>query len=151
MSLGLSRRSGEPPRQLLSVASLFNLEALYAKAGLDTGAVADARAMRSPWLPVHRRPGLGGRPGASRWRSHSAACLLDLDGVIIDGSFSRELLAATLAQVDVALDRYGWEGVTRPTLLAGTIGADARAIGGALLPLYGSFAPDRDLFLKDDV
>jgi hypothetical protein len=32
--------------------------------------------------------------------------------------------------------------------LAGTIGSDARAIGGALLPLYANFAPDRDLFLK---
>ena len=28
------------------------------------------------------------------------------------------------------------------------IGPDARALGGALLPLYARFAPDRDLFLK---
>jgi hypothetical protein len=33
-------------------------------------------------------------------------------------------------------------------LLPGTIGSDARAIGGALLPLYANFAPDRELFLK---
>ena len=39
-------------------------------------------------------------------------------------------------------------GVGRPAVLAGTIGSDARAIGGALLPLYANFAPDRDLFLK---
>jgi hypothetical protein len=38
----------------------------------------------------------------------------------------------------------------RPRVLAGTIGSDARAIGGALLPLYANFAPDRDLFLKLD-
>ena len=150
MSLGLSEVQGEPPRQLLSVASLFTLEKMYAKAGLDTGAVADARAMRSPWLPV-TQAWLGRTAPGIALAAHGATALLDLDGVIIDGSFSRELLAATLAQVDVALDRYDWEGVTRPTLLAGAIGADARAIGGALLPLYGSFAPDRDLFLKDDV
>jgi hypothetical protein len=35
-------------------------------------------------------------------------------------------------------------------VLAGTIGSDARAIGGALLPLHANFAPDRDLFLKMD-
>jgi len=26
--------------------------------------------------------------------------------------------------------------------------SDARAMGGALLPLYANFAPDRELFLK---
>ena len=36
----------------------------------------------------------------------------------------------------------------RPAVLEGTIGADARAMGGGLLPLYANFAPDRDLFLK---
>ena len=29
-----------------------------------------------------------------------------------------------------------------------TIGPDARALGGALLPLHANFAPDRELFLK---
>jgi hypothetical protein len=38
--------------------------------------------------------------------------------------------------------------VARPQLMAGTIGSDARALGGALLPLYANFAPDRELFLK---
>ena len=70
--------------------------------------------------------------------------------MIIDGSFSRELLAALLARSASALDHYSWEGVLRPAVLAGTIGSDARAIGGALLPLYANFAPDRDLFLKVD-
>ena len=46
------------------------------------------------------------------------------------------------------MDRYNWEGVVRPAVLEGTIGADARAMGGGLLPLYANFAPDRDLFLK---
>jgi hypothetical protein len=32
--------------------------------------------------------------------------------------------------------------------VAGSIGSDARALGGALLPLHESFAPDRDIFLK---
>jgi hypothetical protein len=35
-------------------------------------------------------------------------------------------------------------------VLPGAIGSDARAIGGALLPLYANFAPDRELFLKVD-
>jgi hypothetical protein len=79
---------------------------------------------------------------------NSAACVLDLGHVILDGSFSRSLQAALLAALDAALARYDWEGVTRPALLPGTIGADARALGGALLPLHANFAPDRELFLK---
>lgn len=65
-------------------------------------------------------------------------CLLDLDGVIIDGSFSREVLAALLVEVGHALDSYDWQGVARLDLLPGSIGSDARAIGGVLLPLFAT-------------
>ena len=78
----------------------------------------------------------------------SATCLLDLEGVIIDGSFDRALLDQLLAQVERALECYSWEGIARPQVLGGTVGSDARAVGGAFLPLYAHFAPDRDLFLK---
>ncbi|MED5620272.1 ROK family transcriptional regulator [Ideonella sp. BN130291] len=150
LPLGLAAPgSNAPPPQLLSVASLLNLERLYAAAGLDTGAVADTRALAAPWLQ-HTQQWLHDAGAAVALSVNSAACLLDLDGVIIDGSFSRELLQALLRATGEALDRYSWEGVMRPQVLAGTIGSDARAIGGALLPLYANFAPDRDLFLKLD-
>ena len=58
------------------------------------------------------------------------------------------LLGLLLARTEAAFAGLDWEGVVPPQLLAGTIGSDARAIGGALLPLYANFAPDRDLFLK---
>ena len=74
--------------------------------------------------------------------------MLDLESVILDGSFSRALQSRLLAAIESALGNYSWEGVTRPVLQGGTIGPDARALGGALLPLYANFAPDRDLFLK---
>ena len=135
------------PPQLLSVASLLNLELLYLAAGLDIGAVADGRALQAPWAP-HTQAWLQDAAAAIALAVNSAACLLDLESVILDGSFSRALQAALQAALDRALDRYSWEGVTRPALLAGTIGSDARALGGALLPLHANFAPDRELFLK---
>jgi hypothetical protein len=52
--------------------------------------------------------------------------------------------------VKQALDRYDWRGVVRPAVLAGSLGSDARALGGAWLPLVANFAPDRELFLKAD-
>ena len=149
LPMGLSIHTVKPPEQLLNIASLWNLEALYAKAGLDVTAWADARALTEPWLP-HTRAWLAQACPAIALAINSAACLLDLEGVIIDGSFGRELQQALMPEVESALDRYSWEGVARPRVLAGTIGSDARAIGGALLPLYAKFAPDRDLFLKLD-
>jgi predicted NBD/HSP70 family sugar kinase len=136
-----------PPAQLLSVASLLNLEQLYGAAGLDAGAAVDARALQAPWRPVTEQ-WLDQAGAAIAQAVNTAACLLDLEGVILDGSFDRQLLARLLEQTEHSLSRYSWEGVAKPQLLAGTIGSDARALGGALLPLYANFAPDRDLFLK---
>ena len=148
MPLGQAAVRGRAaPPQLLSVASLFRLESLYLEHGLDAAAATDERALESPWR-AHTRRWLHESARAAALAVNSAACLLDLDGVIVDGSFSRALLEALLLELGSALDGYSWEGVARPVLLAGTIGSDARAIGGALLPMYANFAPDRDLFLK---
>ncbi|WP_342593244.1 ROK family transcriptional regulator [Ramlibacter agri] len=147
-SLALETHGGKaPPRQLLSVASLFNLEAAYRAAGLDADAAQDERALQGAWQPHTQRWIREASPAIGLAINH-AACLLDLDGVIIDGSFGRGLRDALLAQVEADLAGYDWEGVARPQLWAGSIGSDARALGGALLPLYANFAPDRDLFLK---
>jgi predicted NBD/HSP70 family sugar kinase len=146
--LGLSHiDAAAPPAQLLSLASLFNLEARYRRQGLDESAATDERALTAPWRP-HTMGWLREAGPAVALTVNSAACLLDLEGVIVDGLFSPSMLTALLAEVEGALDQYSWEGVARPAVLAGTVGSDARAIGGALLPLYANFAPDRDLFLK---
>jgi len=146
LALGANDGSGLP-RQLLSLASLFDLEARWRAAGLAEDAWLDERALSAPWLPITEAWLRDACPGIAL-AVHTAACLLDLEGVIIDGSFGRGLLAALLRELTVALDGYSWEGVARPEVLPGTIGSDARAMGGALLPLYANFAPDRDLFLK---
>ena len=148
LALGLAHGGRAPaPNQLLSQASLVNLEARYTANELDASAALDLRAMQKPWWP-HTDQWLREAAPAVAFAINNAACLLDLEGVIIDGSFSRELLRATITAVNHALDQYNWEGVSRPAVLEGTIGSDARAMGGALLPLYANFAPDRELFLK---
>jgi predicted NBD/HSP70 family sugar kinase len=149
LPLGLADAEGGRPSQLLSAASLLGLERRWREAGLPTDAAALAQALQPPWRP-HTEAWLAQAGRAIAMAMNAAACLLDLEGVIIDGAFDRELLQALLEAVQRAQALYDWEGVAPPQLLAGTIGAEARAVGGALLPLYAAFAPDRDLFLKTE-
>lgn len=150
LPLGLAPGAGgAAPAQLLSVASLLGLEQRWHQADLPSDALAQGQALQAPWRE-HTEIWLQEAGRAIAMSANTAACLLDLEGVVIDGAFSRELLQALVREVEQSLALYDWEGVARPQLAAGTIGADARAVGAALLPLYLYFAPDRDLFLKID-
>ncbi len=147
LPLSMSTPGGAAPHQLLSLASLVNLEQAFEQAGLDPMAAYDQRALQGDWAA----PCAQWIEQAARGMAmaiNTTACVLDLEGVIIDGSFSRELLAALMPAVRRAMQQHSWEGVYEPQLMAGTIGSDARALGGALMPLYANFAPDRELFLK---
>jgi len=127
--------------QLLDVASLWSLDSAYAKAGLAKGAWADDRALLPPWKTI-TNAWLRQSARAIALTINGASCLLDLDGIIIDGSFSREILSRLISSVEDAVQRQNWEGVTAPPVIAGEIGPDAQALGGALLPLYAKFSPD---------
>jgi predicted NBD/HSP70 family sugar kinase len=147
MPLCVAASDAAIPGQLLSVASLWNLEELYASKGLEVGAWSDERALAGPWA-APTRAWIRKSARAIAMSINAAACLLDIDQVIVDGSVSRDLLQTLIRHIDGALDRYSWQGVTQPSVDSGTIGSDARALGGALLPIYANFAPDQDLFLK---
>lgn len=136
------------PPQLISQASLWNLEQRLREHALDPMAAYDERALQPPWQ-VHTREWLARAALALAHCIVSGTAFLDLEAVVIDGVVAPELLRELIARTGEALKAYNWEGLqTPPRLVAGSIGSDARALGGALLPLHASFAPDHDLFLK---
>ena len=138
---------GVPPTQLVAHASLWELEQRLQAQGLDPTAAYDERALQAPFATeTHAWVELAARALAHCILSGTA--FLDLEAVVIDGSLCRPLLQLLIDRTRLALDDYNWEGLWRASLLAGSIGSDARALGGALLPLHANFAPDRDLFLK---
>ena len=149
MNVADSTDSSPPPAQLIDQASLWALEQRFIAVGLEPQAAYDDRAMQPPY-----------RAETNAWVDRAAVALahcvisgtafLDLDAVVIDGSMSRALLAQLITQTRSDLSRYNHEGIRPTELLEGSIGSDARALGGALLPLHANFAPDRDLFLKAD-
>jgi predicted NBD/HSP70 family sugar kinase len=138
---------GLPP-QLVSQASLWDLEQRLREHALDPMAAYDERAMQAPWLP-HTQEWVARAALALAQCIVSGTAFLDIDAVVIDGVVAPSLLHSLLAQTRVALKAYNTEGLQAlPKLEAGSIGSDARALGGALLPLHTCFAPDRDIFLK---
>lgn len=135
------------PEQLISQASLWELEQRFIAQGLDPHAAYDERALTVPYAAE-----------THAWVAHAANALahcvvsgtafLDISAVVIDGSFCRSLLQRVIEHTNQALQRYNWEGLWSASVMAGSIGSDAGALGGALLPLHANFAPDQDLFLK---
>jgi predicted NBD/HSP70 family sugar kinase len=135
------------PEQLIAHASLWELEQRFQAQGLDPTAAYDARAMEAPFA-LHTSAWIASAALALAQCVVSGTAFLDIDAVVIDGSFSREMLTLLIDHTEAALATYDWEGLWPATLVAGSIGSDARALGGALLPLHENFAPDRDIFLK---
>ncbi|MDP2407012.1 MAG: ROK family protein [Hydrogenophaga sp.] len=138
----------ELPPQLISQASLWDLEQRFREHALDPMAAYDARALEAPWLAYTRE-----------WIDRAALALahcivagtafLDVEAVVIDGVVAPGLLSDLWARTGEALKAYNWEGLQQmPRLEIGSIGSDARALGGALLPLHACFAPDHQIFLK---
>lgn len=146
-SMPLALAGTARPAQLLGVASLVTLEEMYAAAGLTVLGPLDERVLQGAWLAVTER-WLLVAAGALAFAINASACLLDLDGVIVDGAMHAALLVRLLAAVRTAMGRYSWEGVMRPELHQGVIGVDAKVTGAAYLPLHANFAPAHDLFLK---
>jgi predicted NBD/HSP70 family sugar kinase len=138
---------GRKPDQLIAHASLWELEQRFTALGLDPRAAYDARATTAPFAMA-----------TAEWVRHAAVALahcvasgtafLDLDGVVIDGSMDRALLHDLIEATRDALAGYNFEGMWTTPVLEGSMGSDARALGGALLPLHANFAPDRDVFFK---
>jgi predicted NBD/HSP70 family sugar kinase len=146
MPLRTARGKDLPP-QLVSQASVWGLEQRLREHGLDPLAAYDARALQPPWLP-HSRAWLVQSAQALAQCITSGIAFLDVDAVVLDGAVAPELLGALCDRTRDALDAYDWEGLQRPRLELGGIGSDARALGGALLPLHECFAPEHGALVK---
>jgi predicted NBD/HSP70 family sugar kinase len=140
-------QGGVMPEQLLAHASLWELEQHFKGQGLDPAAAYDERALEGSFAPITEAWLASAALGLAQCVV-SGTAFLDLDAVVIDGSFTRAMLERLIEQTTKALHQYDWEGLWPARVIAGSIGSDARALGGALLPLHENFAPDRDLFLK---
>jgi predicted NBD/HSP70 family sugar kinase len=144
-----TRANANTPAQLLQLASGWQLEQAMMTAGHDPLLVqqdaimsAEFSALTQPWLSQAAQ--------ALAMSATSAAALLDLEAIIIDGSLNPKLLHALIQQTQASLSQLSFDGIHKPKILAGRVGSHARALGGALLPLHAQFFPDKEIFLKQD-
>lgn len=65
----------------------------------------------------------------------SAAALVELEAVMIDGWMPAHVRAEITRRTEAALNRLDLSGVEPPQVREGTVGAEARALGAAAIPL----------------
>ena len=78
----------------------------------------------------------------------AGSAFIDPDGVIIDGRLPAVATQYLVLAVNRASSDVNWEGLNKPPVIAGNLGFEARALGGALLPIYSNFGLDNQAFLK---
>ncbi len=144
-----TREVHSPPPQLLQLASGWQLEQALMAVGHDPLLVQQDEIMASHFK-AFTQPWLAQASRALAMSATSAAALLDIDAVVIDGSLSPQLMRVLIEHTQAQLADFNFEGIHQPQVLTGRVGSHARALGGALLPLHAQFFPDKDIFLKQD-
>jgi predicted NBD/HSP70 family sugar kinase len=148
-SFPVQATGGQRMHQMLEHASGWQLEQALMDGGHNPLLVASDDIMATAYEPL-RQTWLATASDALAMCLTGASALLDLDAVVIDGSISPLLLQALMNQTESRMQQLRFEGIHRPSLIQGMVGASARALGGSLLPLHTQFFPDKDIFLKQD-
>ncbi len=135
-------------RQLLEIASIFVLENLLKENGIDPKPLwysanewMDFGAPLETWIQD--------AAGALAQAIVAAASIIDFSAAVIDGGFPPQVRARLVSATLVALGRMDLQGVVMPDILEGMVGAQARAIGGASLPIFARYLIDQNVLFKD--
>ena len=133
--------------RLMTVASLSTLADAMTAAGEDSDqlwASPDpwqiSDAVLSDWI-AGAAEGLAGA-------ILSAATLVEIDTVMIDGWMPAAVRARLVAETQAAFTRLDLSGVTPPVIREGTVGPQARTLGGAAIPLSQRFLVDQTTIQK---
>jgi predicted NBD/HSP70 family sugar kinase len=134
--------------QLISAASIYQLERRLNAAKIDLSSIwrtpdswADFGAHLDAWIEEAAY--------ALAYASIAAIAVIDVKAVIIDGAMPAKVRDALVSRVIHHFAALDQRGLSDLTIAPGSIGPDARAIGGAALPLIKNFARDREVLFKD--
>lgn len=78
------------------------------------------------------------------WAALSAAALLEIEAVMIDGWMPTKVRAEITRRTQAALLALDLEGIDPPVIREGSLGPDARALGAAAIPLSQRYLIDQN-------
>jgi predicted NBD/HSP70 family sugar kinase len=135
------------PRQLIHEASLVVLERALREAGVEPfAAISDgaggdrAEAAFAAWA-------LQAAPALAR-ATAAAASVFDFETVVVDGGLNRRWLSDLTAAAAARMADFDLSGLSPLSFACGGLGADARMLGAALLPLHARFSPQAEMLAR---
>jgi len=134
---------GGKPVQLLDRASIMLLERMLKSAGRDPSPLWNSpdhwegfEDLAEEWIGIVAR-------GLAQ-AIVSAAAIIDFEHVIIDGGLPVDVRAKIVGATRQEVSHYDLRGLEVPSILPGTVGHLARALGAASLPLFDKYLIDRN-------
>ena len=79
----------------------------------------------------------------------AAASIIDFGAAVIDGGFPSWVRKRIVAATIEAVARLDLQGVIIPDIIEGQVGSQARAIGGASLPIFAKYLSDQNVLFKE--
>jgi predicted NBD/HSP70 family sugar kinase len=136
--------------QLIDVASAANLETMIKAAGLDPSPMwkqpdgwSEFNVFIDEWI-ANISPHLA--------KAIIGSCsVIDFSAVIIDGGFPPNVRTKLVEATQKQLSLQDLQGINAPLVIEGTVGSQARAIGGACLPFFDKFMLSSMPILSDIV
>lgn len=134
--------------QLLKIASIFVLEDLLRARGIDPKPLWFST---DEWIDFGEPLEIWVRnTGAALAQAViAAASIIDFSTVIIDGGFPGWVRSRIVQATRSALTSHDLQGVAVPDIIEGAVGSQARAIGGASLPLFSRYLLDQNVLFKE--
>lgn len=135
-------------RRLFSVASMSTLAEAMTAAGEPSDHLWEqhdhwlvSEAVLSDWMD-------GAAEGLAS-AILSASTLMELEAVVIDGWMPTGIRAEITRRTHAALHRLDLAGLDAPVIRQGTVGAQARALGAAAIPLSQRYLLDQNAAARD--
>jgi predicted NBD/HSP70 family sugar kinase len=147
-SMPISAPDGSGVSQLMAWASICQLERRVEAAGLDPQSIWREPSAWDDFGEVTQR-WIDDSANAIAQATVAAASVIDVAAIVIDGAIPTWVRDQIQHSVAAQLENLDRRGLSDLKVLEGGIGPDARAIGGAALPLIKNFARDREVLLKD--
>lgn len=139
--------NGISAQQLIRTASLYVLERRLQQASKDPARL---------WMLPEDWPDFGSElekwideaAGGLAILAASAMAIIDFEAIVIDGALPAAIRSRLTSAASQKLGQLDLQGLTPLRVLEGSIGVDARAIGGAALPMLANFARDHEILFR---